>query len=500
MKALANTLKTTLTSTTLTSTTTALDYAGLSIDNSFANLAADQHRFIFEYNANDEDSRPPRYSVIGYQSLLELSVSDGQISLEQNGEISDFTPQNIKSGENVIDVVDGIVQSVNCQTPAEFDCFHGGWFGYFGYDTIRYVFPHKLALPTHVKDELNIADIRLFVPRHLLVLDHKNQTAHWLAYTATDEALPDCPFISTDVKSDKRSAAAPVRHEYPQRDFESAVEKIKHYITEGEIMQAVLSQRMAGDYHGSALECFNQLVELSPAPYQYLVSFGDYDIVGCSPETLIQCYQDTLTSSPMAGTRRRGITEQEDIALELELLADEKECAEHLMLIDLARNDLGRVAKPGSVKVTRQMQVERYSNVMHITSTVKAQRQSISPVKVIAATLPAGTLVGAPKVRAVQILDEFESTKRGIYGGGLGYIDFNGNLNLAITIRTAVKKDQRIYFQSGAGIVNDSKPRLEWEETMHKNANLRKLVSANVPYSFSPNTTAPKTTANKEVA
>ena len=457
-----------------------LDYTRFSIEQSFAHLAQTEHRFIFEYNANDEDSSPPRYSIIGYQSLIELIVTDGRIRLKTGDEIGDFS---LNSKENVIDVVDEIVQSISCETPADFDCFHGGWFGYFGYDTIRYIFPHKLARPANVKDDLNIADIRLFIPRHLLVLDHKNKTAAWLAYSTEDEpheAL-SCPFTTSKSAHESKPGAAKVHHDYPQHEFENAVEKIKHYITEGEIMQAVLSQRMTGEYQGSSLEFFKHLVTLSPAPYQYLVSFSEYDIVGCSPETLIQCYQGTLTSNPMAGTRRRGATEKEDIALEQELLADEKECAEHLMLIDLARNDLGRVAIPGSVRVTRQMQVERYSNVMHITSTVKAKRQSISPVKVVAATLPAGTLVGAPKVRAVQILDEFELTKRGIYGGGLGYIDFAGNLNLAITIRTAVKIDQRIYFQSGAGIVNDSNPRAEWEETMHKSANLRKLINSNLP-------------------
>lgn len=456
-----------------------LDYSKINIKQSFANLEHSEHKFIFEYNANDESSMPPRYSVIGYQSLKELTVTNGQISLKSGDEIKDFSPN---SKESVIDVVDEIVQSVSCDTLVDFNCFHGGWFGYFGYDTIRYVYPHKLSLPTNVKDDLNIADIRLFIPRHLLVLDHKNKTAIWLSYTTEDDkcVVSLCPFITSkpepELQPKVKSFTSQVHHECPQYEFENAVEKIKKYITEGEIMQAVLSQRMTGKYQKSSLDFFKQLVTLSPAPYQYLVSFGEYDIVGCSPETMIQCYQGTLTSNPMAGTRRRGITEKEDIALEKELLTDEKECAEHLMLIDLARNDLGRVATPGSVRVTRQMEVERHSNVMHMTSTVKAKRQSISPVKVVAATLPAGTLVGAPKVRAVQILDEFESTKRGIYGGGLGYIDFSGNLNLAIAIRTAIKVKQQIYFQSGAGIVNDSIPRAEWEETMHKNANLRKLV------------------------
>ncbi len=234
-------------------------------------------------------------------------------------------------------------------------------------------------------------------------------------------------------------------------------------------MQVVLAQRMSLTYDGEAINVYRALRQLNPSPYMVFMDMGDFHIVSASPEILARVEDGKITVRPLAGTRPRGRTEQEDITLEKELLADEKEIAEHLMLIDLSRNDSGRVSKTGSVEVTRQMFVERYSHVMHIASNVESEiAEDKSALDVLKATLPVGTLSGAPKVRAMEIIDEFEPVKRGVYGGAMGYLSWNGNMDMAIAIRTAVIKNNTLYIQAGAGIVADSVPELEWKETMNK--------------------------------
>jgi len=256
---------------------------------------------------------------------------------------------------------------------------------------------------------------------------------------------------------------------FGQEAFEQAVDKIKDYIVAGDVMQVVLAQRMSLPYAGEAINVYRALRQLNPSPYMVFMDMGDFHIVSASPEILARVEDGRITVRPLAGTRRRGRTEEEDLTLEKELLADEKEIAEHLMLIDLSRNDSGRVSKVGSVEVTRQMFVERYSHVMHIASNVESQlADNMTALDVLKATLPVGTLSGAPKVRAMEIIDEFEPVKRGVYGGAMGYLSWNGNMDMAIAIRTAVIKDQTLYIQAGAGIVADSVPSLEWQETMNK--------------------------------
>ena len=262
-----------------------------------------------------------------------------------------------------------------------------------------------------------------------------------------------------------------------EANFYKAVEKIKDYVLAGDTMQVVVSQRLSIDFEQEPINLYRALRHLNPSPYMYFLDLGDHHVVGSSPEILARLEDGEVTVRPIAGTRRRGHTKEEDKALEIELVNDPKEIAEHLMLIDLGRNDVGRVAEIGSVKLTDKMVVERYSHVMHITSNVTGKLKSgLDAMDVLRAALPAGTLSGAPKIRAMEIIDELETEKRGIYGGAVGYIAWNGNMDTAIAIRTAVIKNKKLYVQAGAGVVADSIPALEWKETMNKARAIFKAV------------------------
>jgi len=265
---------------------------------------------------------------------------------------------------------------------------------------------------------------------------------------------------------------------FTQERFEASVDTIKEYILSGDIMQTVIAQRMSIPFEAEPLDLYRALRCLNPSPYMYFLNLEDFYIVGSSPEILARVEDNEVTVRPIAGTRKRGATEEQDQALEKELLADPKEIAEHLMLIDLGRNDAGRVSQTGTVRVTDKMVVERYSHVMHIVSNVKGQlKEGISAIDVLKATLPAGTLSGAPKIRAMEIIDELEPVKRGVYGGAVGYLSWNGNMDTAIAIRTAVIKDKTLHIQAGAGVVADSIPRLEWKETMNKGRAIFRAVA-----------------------
>jgi anthranilate synthase component 1 len=256
---------------------------------------------------------------------------------------------------------------------------------------------------------------------------------------------------------------------FGEQEFKQSVDKIKDYVMAGDVMQVVPSQRLSAPFDASPINLYRALRRLNPSPYMYFLDMGDFHIVGSSPEVLARLEDGEVTVRPIAGTRKRGETAEEDQAMEDEMLADPKEIAEHLMLIDLGRNDVGRISKTGSVEVTEKMVVERYSHVMHITSNVTGQDDyGMGSLEVLKATLPAGTLSGAPKIRAMEIIDELEPVKRNIYGGAVGYIGWNGNMDTAIAIRTAVIKDGMLHVQAGAGVVADSIPELEWKETMNK--------------------------------
>ena len=269
--------------------------------------------------------------------------------------------------------------------------------------------------------------------------------------------------------ADQRAAPAEAVSSFGEEAFKAAVQKAKDYIVEGDIMQVVLSQRMSKPFGASPLALYRSIRSLNPSPYMFYFNFEEFQVVGASPEILVRLEDGDVTVRPIAGTRKRGATHEEDLALEQELLADEKERAEHTQLLDLGRNDCGRVAKTGSVRVTERFTVERYSHVMHIVSNVEGKlKDDLNALAVLRATFPAGTVSGAPKLRAMEIIDELEPTKRGIYAGSVGYIGFHGDMDLAIAIRTAVVKDGKIHVQAGAGIVADSDPQSEWQETQSK--------------------------------
>ncbi|MDB5821753.1 MAG: anthranilate synthase component [Herminiimonas sp.] len=362
--------------------------------------------------------------------------------------------------------------------------FCGGLAGYFGYDTVRYI--EKRLADSAPRDDLGLPEIQLLVTEELAVIDNLSGKLYLIVYA--DPSHPEAYSKARQRLNDlramlRRTVDAPVTsasvrtdtvREFAKTDYLKAVAQAKEYIMAGDLMQVQIGQRLSKPYVDSPLSLYRALRSLNPSPYMYFYNFGDMQIVGASPEILVR--NETLgegtkkvTIRPLAGTRPRGQTPERDAELATELLADPKEIAEHVMLIDLARNDIGRIAKIGSVKVTDKFAIEKYSHVQHIVSNVEGQlKAGMSNLDVLRATFPAGTLSGAPKVRAMEIIDELEPVKRGIYGGACGYLSFGGEMDLAIAIRTGVIKDGMLYVQAAAGIVADSVPEMEWQETENK--------------------------------
>lgn len=371
--------------------------------------------------------------------------------------------------------------------------FNGGLVGYFGYDCVRYVEPRLAHCPN--PDPLGNPDILLMVSDEVVVFDNLAGKLHAivLADPADDNAF-DAANARLDQLLDKlRQPLAQrkplsldnppdrdldYRASFTREDYERAVDTVKEYILAGDCMQVVPSQRMSIDFKAEPIDLYRALRSQNPTPYMYYFNFGDFHVVGSSPEVLVRVEEGEVTVRPIAGTRPRGATEEADHALEIDLLSDAKEIAEHLMLIDLGRNDVGRVAQTGKVQVTEKMVIERYSNVMHIVSNVKGQLLGhLNAMDALRAILPAGTLSGAPKIRAMEIIDELEPVKRGVYGGAVGYWAWNGNMDTAIAIRTAVIKNGELHVQAGGGIVADSVPALEWEETINKRRAMFRAVA-----------------------
>ena len=362
--------------------------------------------------------------------------------------------------------------------------FCGGLAGYFGYDAVRYV--EKRLANSAPKDDLGLPDIQLLLTEELAVIDNVSGKLYLIVYadTAQPEAWSKARQRLKDLRTMlRRSVDAPVTsastrtdsiRDFDKADYLDAVAKAKEYIMAGDLMQVQIGQRIRKPYVDSPLSLYRALRSLNPSPYMYFYNFGDMQIIGASPEILVRNEQlndgnKKVTIRPLAGTRPRGATPEHDAQLGVELLSDPKEIAEHVMLIDLARNDIGRIAQTGSVKVTDQMVIEKYSHVQHIVSNVEGVLQAnLSNLDVLKATFPAGTLSGAPKVRAMELIDQLEPTKRGIYGGACGYLSFGGEMDLAIAIRTGVLKDGTLYVQAAAGIVADSVPEMEWQETENK--------------------------------
>lgn len=418
-----------------------------------------------------------RYSIIGLPCRTRLRVQGRQVTVETDGVVSECVEVT-----DPLAFIDQFKARYRVPQLTELPRFCGGLVGYFGYDTVGYIEPHLFR--TDKPDALETPDILLMVSDEVVVFD--NLAGHMYIIVHADIARGDS-LASTQARIAElvaRMQRGAPRHRpqtrravaetdfvsgFTREGFEQAVERIKRYILDGDCMQVVLSQRLSIPFHARPLDLYRALRGLNPSPYMYFLDLDDFQIVGSSPEILVRLEGGEVTVRPIAGTRRRGYDEAEDKALEAELLADPKELAEHLMLIDLGRNDAGRVAEIGSVRLTDKMEVERYSHVMHIVSNVVGRlKKGMSAVDVLRATFPAGTVSGAPKIRAMEIIDELEPVKRGVYSGAVGYLAWNGNMDTAIAIRTAVIKDGQLHIQAGAGVVADSRPELEWKETMNK--------------------------------
>ena len=451
----------------------------------YLKLASGRYSYLFESVQGGE--KWGRYSIIGLPARTVLKVRYKTITIEEDGK-----PASEYQADDPLDEVENFLKRFRVPDIGGLPRFNGGLVGYFGYDIIRYIEP---KLDTGSKqDPLDCPDIVLLVSDQVVIFDNirgklilivQADPAEDGAYARAQQRL--------DVLTEK--LAAPVRrdsgshavHEVGEADFvscftraeyETSILRIKDYIREGDCMQTVLSQRLSIPFQSPPLNLYRALRTLNPSPYMYYLDFDDFQVVGTSPEILVRYENGVVTVRPIAGTRPRGNTDSEDQELEQDLLSDPKELAEHLMLIDLGRNDIGRVCLPGTVCVNEKMVIERYSHVMHIVSNVMGRiKQDMSAIDVLRATFPAGTVSGAPKIRAMEIIDELEPVKRGIYAGAVGYISWAGNMDTAIAIRTAVIKDKTLHMQVGGGIVADSVPATEWEETMNKGRAIFRAVA-----------------------
>jgi anthranilate synthase component I len=441
----------------------------LSIYQKLANLP-----FSYLLESVEGGERFGRYSIIGLPSKKRIVIRDDVIEvIDQNQVIEKETTQN------PLNFIQNYLSQFKVPHDLELPRFAGGLAGYFGYETIQYIearLKHKKT-----KDAIGVPDILLMLSDELIVVDNVAKKIFIVSYA--DPSIKDAYALSVarlDKLYDQLHQSMKIeplqtlnlteaKSEFGEEAFKKAVEKAKSYIFEGDIMQVVLSQRMSQKFEASPLALYESLRTLNPSPYMFYYHMDDHHVVGASPEILVRLEDETVTVRPIAGTRPRGKTEEEDKKLEKELLADPKECAEHVQLMDLGRNDIGRVSQSGSVKVTDNMTIERYSHVMHIVSNVEGTlKPNMHAMDVLKATFPAGTVSGAPKVRAMEIIHELEPSKRGIYAGAVGYLGFDGDMDVAIAIRTGVIKNKMLYVQAGAGIVADSIPHNEWVETQNK--------------------------------
>ncbi len=410
-----------------------------------------------------------RYSFLGYEPVLHISCKGGKVT-QKSGEIETTVE---------MDPMDGLREQLNKYKSPKIEgmpTFTGGFVGYFGYEMIGYGEPKLKIKPSDTED------YHLMLFDKIIVFDHLRQKIMVIANMKAKDGLQgynsalleiekmialiydNSPLSDTKIIENVEFSCNVSEEEYCKM-----VEKTKNYIREGDIFQGVISRRFEADYKGSLMNAYRVLRTTNPSPYMYFIQLEDMQIAGASPETMVKLVDGELTTFPVAGTRPRGKTEEQDQELEEGLLKDEKELAEHNMLVDLGRNDIGKIAEYGSVYVKEYMKVHRFSKVMHIASTVCGKlREDKDSCDAVTALLPAGTLSGAPKFRACEIIDELEKEPRGVYGGAIGYIDLSGNLDVCIAIRTAVKKNNKVYVQAGAGIVADSVPQSEYMECLHK--------------------------------
>lgn len=435
-----------------------------------------EHKACFLLESATQDMHWGRWSFLGYDPECEVTVLDGAVFLRRSGEEHSRKIENAAPFE----YLRGILEKHKSPSVENMPPFTGGLVGFFAYDCIKYAEP---CLDLRTEENADVNDIDLMLFKDVFVFDHYKNTLHLITnlslkgdiaenYRKAEEHLLQLKRIvdrKADFSPEPLKLKSPMTHRFSEEKFVRMVETAKEHIYRGDIFQAVLSNPITAEAEGSLFDTYRVLRTLNPSPYMFYFSGDNLEIAGASPETLVSLKQGKISTFPLAGTRRRGKTEQEDRELEQELLHDQKELAEHNMLVDLGRNDLGKIAKLGTVRVETYQQTVRFSHVMHIGSTVTAElAQDKDALDAVMAVLPAGTLSGAPKIRACQIIHELEGHKRGIYGGAVGYLDFAGNMDTCIAIRLAYKKGNMLCVQSGAGIVFDSDPKSEFLECRNK--------------------------------
>ena len=438
------------------------------------------------------------YSYVGITPRLMVTIGD---EVECKGDERYLPITGVPDGDNAVDQIKSVMQKFNFVSQKQslrVPRFSGGMAGYFSYDIISSLYPH---VEIKGRGESNTPLAEFMLISDYLVFDHSAKKLYIFSnplltedcdprieyeksvrrISAIREALTEAETAEGSVVNREQSLHSPqklqCRSNILKDEFEEAVRQVREYIHAGDILQAVISQRMECDVSADPLDIYRVLRETNPSPYMYFLDFGEHKVVGSSPEMLVRVENEVATTVPIAGTRPRGRNSTEDAELAEELLKDEKECAEHLMLVDLARNDLGSVCEYGTVSLSNFMEIEKFSHVQHIVSTVQGElRDDLDCYETLKACFPAGTVSGAPKIRAMQIIDELERSKRGIYAGAVGWIGFNRNLEFAIAIRTILLQRKKAYLQVGAGIVADSVPEREWEETLNKAAGMLKAI------------------------
>jgi len=440
----------------------------------YRKLANCSYSYLFESVEGGE--KWARYSLIGLKANRVIKITKNTIEIHQDSKLSESF-----LAENPLDYIDELQKSYTLEEDPNLPKFNGGLVGYFSYDCVRFIEP-KLS-ETAPPDTLGTPDALFMISEEVAVFDNLKNKLHLIILINSNEEMESAnqrldeleeklrePLGYQDFKKPEKSISeSDFISGFGEEDFKKSVLKAKKYIEDGDIMQVVCSQRMSLPFTADPVALYRSIRQLNPSPYMYYLNLDDFHIVGSSPEILARLEDNKVTVRPIAGTRRRGKDNKDDMAMEEEMVNDPKEIAEHLMLIDLGRNDVGKIAKPGSVEVTEKFGVERYSHVMHMVSNVEAElRDHSSAIDLFKATFPAGTVSGAPKIRAMEIIDEFEPVKRGIYGGAIGYLSWQGNMDMAIAIRTAVIKDEVLYIQAGGGWVADSIPELEWKESLNK--------------------------------
>ncbi|MFP1731012.1 anthranilate synthase component I family protein [Lonsdalea quercina] len=448
--------------------------------------------YLFETGVRRQHGVEPALSVIGLPCRERFELGEGYLHHYRDMHLCETWET-----DDPLEVLKILQERWSVPEISALPEFAGGLFGYFGFETTRLIEP-RLRRIARKPSGFALPDALLWLSLELVVIDHQRGLLHCIVYgetgvegdyvrsrTRLEQIVERVQDSLTPSDADKGALSAPIAAReinqfFPEECFRQAVERIKEYIEAGDVMQVVLSRRMSHPYAEDATTLYRNLSRQGTAPYRYLLNMGESQIVGASPEMLFQKRGARVVSRPMAGTRRRGCTAEENDALHEDLLADPKEIAEHMMLVDLARNDLGRVAAAGSVQVDELLTVEQFPNVMHIVSTVTGQAATgTQALDLLKSTFPAGTLSGASKIRALEVIAELEPHARGVYGGSIGYLDFYGNADQAIAIRTGILTDGNLYVQAGAGVVQDSRPEREWQETKEKSQSMLQAAAIN---------------------